>query len=206
MTKVKPKSNADTTNPKDLVGDTKVSLTKLPAVAIVHGAHAMMDGAKKYGAYNWRAKKVVAHIYVDAALRHLTSWFEGEELASDSKVHHLGHAIACCAILLDAQETGNLVDDRPVDDANRAMLTRVLDRLKKQIEFGAAPAPKSPVPQGHELCDHIPCDECLAAQPPPPPAGPPNEVFVEGAKPNFEPPHHATCSCDECKAVRLANF
>jgi hypothetical protein len=179
-----PHSNADTTNPKDLVGDTKVSMTKLPAVAIVHGAHAMMDGARKYGPYNWRAKKVVAHIYIDAALRHLTAWFEGEELAQDSKVHHLGHAIACCAILLDAQETGNLVDDRPVDDTNRAMLSRVLDRLKKQIETGVA-------------------RPGLALKVPPPPPGPPNQVFTEGEKPNFEAPHHVTCSCDECVAVRV---
>ena len=109
-------SKAETTNPKDLIGNTKVSITKLPQVAIVHGAMAMMDGAKKYGPYNWRAKKVVASIYIDAAMRHLAIWFEGQETASDSKVHHLGHAIACCAILLDAQATGNLVDDRPITE------------------------------------------------------------------------------------------
>lgn len=123
-------SKADTMNPKDLQGLKKVSLTKLPAVAQVHGAHAMMNGAERYGPYNWRAKKVIASIYVDAALRHLGAWFEGEEAAADSGVHHLGHAIACCAILLDAQETGNLVDDRPVTDASRGVLSRVLERLK----------------------------------------------------------------------------
>lgn len=130
---VPPQSKADSTNPKDIVGSTKVSLSKFPAVGIVHGAHAMMDGANKYGAYNWRAKQVNASIYVDAALRHITAWFEGEEKAQDSGVHHLGHAIACCAILLDAQETGNLIDDRPVTDANRGILTQVLDRLRKEI-------------------------------------------------------------------------
>jgi len=193
---VSPISNADTTNPKDLVGDTKVSITKLPAVAIVHGAHAMMDGARKYGQYNWRAKKVVSHIYIDAAMRHLMAWFEGEELASDSKVHHLGHAIACCAILLDALETGNLVDDRPVDDTNRAGLSRVLDRLKKQIETGVV----RPGIEPFHVSD-CKCDECKPPSPPPP--GPPNQVFIEGEKPNFEAPHHATCSCDECVAVRV---
>lgn len=127
---VPPESKASSTNPKDLIGSTKVSLSKFPAVGIVHGAHAMMDGAAKYGAYNWRAKKVGASIYVDAAMRHIAAWFEGEELAKDSQVHHLGHAIACCAILLDAQETGNLIDDRPVTDENRALLTKVLERLQ----------------------------------------------------------------------------
>jgi Domain of unknown function (DUF5664) len=107
-------SKADTPNPKDLLGAKKPSMTKLPAVAVAHGNHAMMNGAEKYGAYNWRAKKVIASIYIDAAKRHLDAWFEGEETADDSGVHHLGHAIASIAILLDAQTTGNMIDDRPV--------------------------------------------------------------------------------------------
>lgn len=118
-------------NPKDLVGQKKVSISKLPAVAIVHGAHAMEYGASKYEAYNWRENAVVASIYIDAAQRHLLTWFEGQETAKDSGVHHLGHALACMAILLDAQETGNLIDDRP-KTANRDMLDGLLERLKKQ--------------------------------------------------------------------------
>ncbi len=125
-------------NPKDRLGVLKVSLTKLPAVASVHAAHAMMDGAEKYGPYNWRKNKVFASIYVDAALRHLEAWYEGEENAPDSEAHHLGHAIACCGILLDAQETGNLVDDRP---DGKGVLTRVLDRLGEIIRRRQAKAP-----------------------------------------------------------------
>lgn len=128
-----PESKATTTNPKDLVGATKISLSKFPAVAVAHGAHAMMDGAEKYGAYNWRAKQVQADVYIDAAKRHIDAWFEGEEVAGDSGVHHLGHALACCAILLDAQETGNLIDNRPVTDDNRGLLTKVMDRLKNTV-------------------------------------------------------------------------
>lgn len=126
-------SKATTANPKDLFGSVKVSLTKLPAVAIAHAAHAMMDGARKYGAYNWRDKKVLAGIYVDAASRHLAAWFEGQETAADSGVHHLGHAIACCAILLDAQATGNLIDDRPVFGSPDT-LANVLDDLSAKIK------------------------------------------------------------------------
>lgn len=127
------KSKATTTNPKDLFGAVKVSLTKLPAVGVLHGAHAMMDGAVKYGPYNWRDKKVIASIYVDAIQRHCQAWFEGQELATDSGVHHLGHAIACAALLLDAQETGNLVDDRPVcGDPTTA--DRVQQRLSETIK------------------------------------------------------------------------
>ena len=128
-------SNATTTNPKDLLGAKKVSITKLPAVAILHAAHAMMDGARKYGPYNWREKEVSAFIYIDAAKRHLDAWFDSrEETAQDSGVHHLGHAIACCAIILDALETGNLVDDRP----KKGAYAEVLTRLNKIISDRAA--------------------------------------------------------------------
>lgn len=120
-------------NPKDRFGSVKVSISKLPMVAIVHGAHAMMDGAAKYGPYNWRDNPVIANIYVDAAMRHLSAWFEGQELAKDSGVHHLGHAIACCAILLDAQMTGNLVDNRPIN-GDPDKLANLLDELSAKLK------------------------------------------------------------------------
>lgn len=118
------------TNPKDLVGNKKVSISKLPPIAILHGAHAMMDGASKYGPYNWRDNAVVSHIYVDAALRHLLAWWERQEVAEDSGVHHLGHALACCAILLDAQATGNLIDDRPKESG----YNKVIERLNAVVK------------------------------------------------------------------------
>lgn len=134
--KIPPQSKATTANPKDLFGAVKVSLTKLPAIGVLHGAHAMMDGARKYGPYNWRDKKVIASIYADAVQRHVLAWFEGQETAADSGVHHLGHAIACCALLLDAQATGNLIDDRPIcDDPDK--LARILDELNAKIKLAA---------------------------------------------------------------------
>jgi hypothetical protein len=118
-------------NPKDLLGIKKVSISKFPAVAVLHGAHAMMNGADKYGPYNWRDKAVIASIYIDALIRHVLAWLEGEENATDSDAHHLGHALACAAILLDAQETGTLVDDRP---NGRKIASKVLNRINKKIE------------------------------------------------------------------------
>lgn len=138
LVEVAPKSKADSTNPKDLVGNTKVSLSKLPVIAVAHGAMAMMDGADKYGPFNWRDKAVVASIYVDAAMRHLQCWFEGQEQATDSKVHHLGHAIACCAILLDAQAKGKLLDDRPKDKEDLDFMEKQLDSLSALIKLKRA--------------------------------------------------------------------
>lgn len=127
-----PKSKAQTVNPKDLFGAKKVSLSKLPAVAVAHAAHAMMDGAEKYGAYNWRDKPVIASIYVDAAKRHIDDWFEGQRQAKDSEVHHLGHAIASIAILLDAEASKNLIDDRPATDGD-CVIDRVFDEIAEIV-------------------------------------------------------------------------
>lgn len=135
MSEVELKSKAMGPNPKDLFGNKKVSITKLPQIAVLHGAHAMMNGADKYGPYNWRDRAVIASIYIDAAMRHLMAWFEREELASDSGVHHLGHALACCAILLDAQATGNLLDDRPkINPEFQKVLDGLSDTIQKKRE------------------------------------------------------------------------
>ena len=75
------------------------------------------DGAVKYGPFNWREHGVAASVYVGAALRHLLDYWDGEELARDSKKPHLAHALACLAILVDATENGTLVDDRPLPGA-----------------------------------------------------------------------------------------
>lgn len=135
---VPPKSKATTSNPKDLLGIKKVSISKLPAVALLHAAHALMDGARKYGPYNWRDKAVIASVYIDAAFRHINAWFDGEEMAADSGVHHLGHAIACLAIILDAAETGNLIDDRPIV-SNHSVFANVLERLNAKIAARTKP-------------------------------------------------------------------
>lgn len=100
-------------NPKTRFGVAKPPLHLIPATALAHEATAFRDGAKKYGPYNWREQAVSSTTYVAAAERHLKSWFNREENAQDSGVHHLAHARACLAILIDAQEVGKLNDDRP---------------------------------------------------------------------------------------------
>lgn len=107
--------NAKTTaeNPKDSIGKRKVPLSYLCGPSLAHEALAMKDGANKYGRGNFREAPVKATIYIDAALRHIFDWLDGEEFAPDSGVHHLGHAKATLAIILDAMHKGTLIDDRP---------------------------------------------------------------------------------------------
>ena len=130
-------SNAKTNlpNPKDLLGAKKVPFTCFPAAGQIHGSMAMEDGEYKYGFMNWREHPVKARIYIDAMKRHIAAWEDGEETAQDSLVHHLGHVIACAAILLDAQEVGNLIDDRSKSGKTADLLNRMSEVLKqKQAE------------------------------------------------------------------------
>jgi hypothetical protein len=120
------------TNPKDLIGRKKCPLSLVPPVSLIYQAEAMRCGAEKYGAYNWRTKKVKATIYVDAALRHIMAYLDGENIALDSARPHIGHALACLGILADATEGGFLEDDRPVKGA----AAKVLDRFDHSNETG----------------------------------------------------------------------
>lgn len=101
-------------NPKTARGQRKYSLRHIPLPAKIELCRALEDGVAKYGAANWRISGVPASVYVDACQRHLDQWYDGsQETASDSAVHNLGHAMACLAILIDAQANGKLIDDRP---------------------------------------------------------------------------------------------
>ena len=111
-------------NPKDAIAATKPDVSLVPPALILHTARAMENGAAKYGPFNWRdqGKSIRARVYVAAAIRHLSQWLDGEETASDSGAHHLGHAAACCGILLDAQAGGWLKDDRPPPGPSTAII------------------------------------------------------------------------------------
>lgn len=101
------------TNPKEKMGKAKPQLSAIPPVAILHLGQAMEDGKEKYGHMNWRESSISADTYYNAMLRHLFEWFDGQDHAEDSGRHHLAHIMASCAILLDAEASGTLVDDRP---------------------------------------------------------------------------------------------
>ena len=112
-------------NPKTVIGLTKPSFHAIPPSALIHLGAGMKNGKDKYGLMNWRDRQVTASIYLDAQLRHIFAWWDGEDIARDSGVHHLGHVMACNAILLDAMETGKLLDDRPI----KGTFADIVDRL-----------------------------------------------------------------------------
>jgi len=100
-------------NPKTALGVSKVPMHLIPPIVEGHLAMAWKNGAAKYGPYNWRHEKISSSVYYAAAKRHMNAWWDGEELAADSNVHHLGHAMACLGMILDGMSVNKLNDDRP---------------------------------------------------------------------------------------------
>lgn len=106
-------SESKPTNPKDAIGIRKQPMSFVPPNVLQELGLAMMEGALKYGPYNWRSAGVRYSVYYDAAQRHLMQWWEGEDKDPDSGLSHLIKAMACMVVLRDSIKAGNAVDDRP---------------------------------------------------------------------------------------------
>ncbi len=103
----------DSDNPKTAFGLMKPPIALIPMTALVEEACAFRLGAEKYGPANWREKAVPASVYINAAMRHMLSWYDGQDNDVESGASHLAHARACLAILIDAKSCDKLIDDRP---------------------------------------------------------------------------------------------
>ena len=117
-------------NPKARVGALKAPLHLVPPVATIQMSLALSDGAAKYGPFNWRDEPINVSTYIAAVARHMAAYQDGEDIASDSGVHHLSHAMTCCALLLDSEALGILIDDRPTHGS----AARLLDELHRRQE------------------------------------------------------------------------
>lgn len=106
-------ANPPPLDPKRAAGALKPQLQLIPPVFNEAVAAALSHGAGKYGPWNWRENKVEMMTYLGAMKRHIDALLDGEDIAPDSGVHHLGHIAASCAIVLDAGKHGTLVDNRP---------------------------------------------------------------------------------------------
>ena len=101
------------TNPKDTVGIKKAPFSTVSAPVMAEVGVAMMEGALKYGRHNFRGVGVRASVYYDATIRHLFSYWEGEDQDPDSGMSHVTKAIASLMVLRDAMIQNKCDDDRP---------------------------------------------------------------------------------------------
>jgi hypothetical protein len=106
------------TNPKDAVGIKKAPLSTVSAAVLAEVGVGMLEGALKYGRHNYRGVGVRASVYYDATIRHLFSWWEGEDTDPDSQLSHVTKAICSLVVLRDAMIQGKCEDDRPPRSAN----------------------------------------------------------------------------------------
>ena len=95
------------TNPKDTVGIKKAPMSTVSAPVMIEVGLAMMEGARKYGRHNYRAIGIRASVYFDASMRHLLSWWEGEDIDPDSGLSHITKAISSLMVLRDAMIQSN---------------------------------------------------------------------------------------------------
>lgn len=94
---------------KESGGKPPISL--VPSELVIGAARAFGFGADKYNAHNWRKGIPTSQLY-DALQRHLLAWNEGEDCAGDSGLHHLDHAAADLAMLMDTLSRDTGLDDR----------------------------------------------------------------------------------------------
>lgn len=130
------------TNPKDAIGSNKLPLHLWPTTATALGCLGLMDGELKYGRSNFRKIGVRASIYYDASRRHLDAWFEGEDTAPDNGIPHLAHALACIAIIVDAEAAGKLNDDRMLEGGYRALVEQLTPHVARLKAMHADKNPK----------------------------------------------------------------
>ena len=89
----------------------KPDLSLIPYCVEAELAKAMEYGAAKYQRYNYTKGHNISQL-VAAAKRHLGKYLAGEESDDESGVHHLGHVMANCLMMLHQRELGTLKDDR----------------------------------------------------------------------------------------------
>ena len=104
------------TNPKDTIGIRKAPMSVVPANVMAEVAVGLLEGATKYGRHNYRVAGIRASVYYDAAMRHLMSWWEGQDSDPDPQSAGLSHvtkAITSLVVLRDAMMHDMMNDDRP---------------------------------------------------------------------------------------------
>ena len=118
-------------NPKDVIGSSKLPLHLVPASTMSYIALGHLEGDLKYGKVNWRKAGIRTTIYIDACLRHVMKFKEGEWADPETTVPHLASALCCLSIIVDAHHSGKLIDDRPkpIDAA------KLINELEETVKF-----------------------------------------------------------------------
>lgn len=94
--------------------EEKLRVDLLPVTQLKKVAKIYTYGAKKYAANNWRKGANWSRWY-GALLRHLFSFWEGEDFDPESGIEHLSSVIFCALCLLDHMDNHKDLDDRIIN-------------------------------------------------------------------------------------------
>lgn len=125
-------------NPKTQFGAVKPGTYYTPPYPLYEYSLAHMQGALKYGHYNWRNDPISISTYIDAAKRHIDLYVAGQKDASDTGIHNLAHGMCCLSIIMDAELHGTLIDDRHTmiqytNNATGEILEGYMERTKDRV-------------------------------------------------------------------------
>ena len=84
----------------------------MPWPALRKILRVLMYGAKKYEPFNWKHVSDPKTRYINATLRHLIAYAEGEEIDPESGHHHLAHAGCNILFLLSYQEFAKVISEK----------------------------------------------------------------------------------------------
>ena len=91
--------------------DDKPPVGLVPSSAMLEEAMVMGYGEKKYGRDNWRKGMAWSRL-IDASLRHILAFKEGQDFDPETSYHHLAHARCNLAFLIEYMTTHPELDDR----------------------------------------------------------------------------------------------
>jgi hypothetical protein len=94
---------------KSSKGKPPIGLIPWPALEEVAKVRAF--GSKKYRPWDWQ-RGIEWSEYINASLRHILKFADGEDNASDSGLSHLAHAMCSLAFLITFIKEGRGIDDR----------------------------------------------------------------------------------------------
>lgn len=93
----------------------KPPMSLLPADALVEISKVLAFGAKKYAPHNWRSGFDWSRL-IDASMRHVNAFSDGQDIDPESGLSHLAHAACCLLFLITHEQQGLGHDDRWASD------------------------------------------------------------------------------------------
>lgn len=123
----------------------KTPFHTIPLTSLYALARVMATGAFKYGRFNFLIDAIRASTYIGAIMRHTFEWATGGDRDKESGEHPLAHVMACCAVVIAAEDRGMLIDDRleceskDPDTGEVRVENLITDELDAKIEDVMAP-------------------------------------------------------------------